>query len=322
MSASIDILLATHNGEKYIAEQIESLQNQTFTDWRLLVSDDGSTDRTVDIVEEMQKEDPRIEFVPDHEPTGSSTNNFMYLLGQSTAPYVMFCDQDDVWLPEKVSDSMAAMEELEAGSEIGLPLLVFSDSRVVDESLNVLNRSHVSTMSFSPESLTIEQLMVNNVAQGSTMLLNRALVDDLEKHPVPTIFEHHDYWAVAIAKAKGKASYMNRQTLLYRQHSGNVVGASEQLSLTGRLVSMAKTFFAGGWMHAMAEREKNAPRRARELLLAFPKGQLVYYQELKLVESLEEMNRFKAIGVMRRHKMFRNLGLYAKTCQAFGVLCR
>ena len=97
----VDILLATYNGEKYIREQIDSILNQTYKEFRLLISDDGSTDGTRDILNEYKAKDDRIEIFMQEENLGV-VKNFEFLLKKVEAKYYMFSDQDDIWKDEKI----------------------------------------------------------------------------------------------------------------------------------------------------------------------------------------------------------------------------
>ena len=106
----IDILLATYNGEKYLQEQIESILNQTYTDFRLLISDDASTDNTIKIIEEYAKKDKRILTFVQKENLGV-IKNFEFLLNKVENEYFMFSDQDDIWMKEKIEKSLAKIEE-------------------------------------------------------------------------------------------------------------------------------------------------------------------------------------------------------------------
>ena len=109
MIVNVSIALAAYNGEKYIREQINSIRRQTFKDWRLLIRDDGSTDDTPDIVLEMAKNDNRVQLVEDTFGNQGPIGNFTLLLQHASdagADYVFLCDQDDVWLPNKIGDQL------------------------------------------------------------------------------------------------------------------------------------------------------------------------------------------------------------------------
>jgi len=100
---TVDILMATYNGEKYIKNQLLSLQQQTFSDWNLLIRDDGSTDNTLDIIQEFKKHDSRIKIIETDGVKGRGPGrNFLELTKCSLSKYVIFCDQDDIWFEKKL----------------------------------------------------------------------------------------------------------------------------------------------------------------------------------------------------------------------------
>lgn len=318
--AVIDILLATYNGEKYIAEQIASLRAQTFVDWRLLISDDGSTDGTLEIVRELQLADSRIELLPEHEPCGSSTGNFLYLLKQSAAPYVMFCDQDDVWLPEKIEHTYAKMCEVEAGFNVGLPAAVYSDATCVDENLEVIAPSHIGTLNFDAQGFTLYRALVDNVCQGSTMLMNRALVERVLALPVPAEFPQHDYWAAAIALAEGELTYLDEQTLLYRQHANNDVGIQLKATPAERIGSIAKTAVSGNWAKEMGRSETAFVRRAQILLDSDLKMPADKRAALEVIATSSSLGFPARIKILKKYQLFKEAGAYKKLYQTAGVL--
>lgn len=224
---TVDILMATYNGERFVREQIESIQAQTFTDWRLLISDDCSTDDTLSIVHEMAEEDSRIELVSEGIRHGSAKANFMYLLRQSDAPYAMFCDQDDVWLPEKVEKSLACLSRMEAVSSTNTPLLAFCDMKVVGIDLDILHESFIQMSKFDLTRIKFKQLLAHNVAAGCCMIINRATIERCCRPISPDSIEMHDWWAMLVASEFGRIEYIAEPLSLYRQHGLNVVGATE-----------------------------------------------------------------------------------------------
>jgi len=93
----IEILLATYNGEKFLQEQLDSILHQTFQDWRIVAHDDGSTDATLEILQQFQLEHPsKIHILDDGLSFGSARDNFEHLMKHAAADYIMLCDQDDV----------------------------------------------------------------------------------------------------------------------------------------------------------------------------------------------------------------------------------
>jgi len=128
LSASplIQVLIATYNGARFIAQQIDSVLAQTYPNFTILASDDGSSDATLSILHDYAARYPeRIRVLPSAK-TGNPKWNFMRLMEASTAPYVAFCDQDDVWLPNKLTLTMQTMQQLVARHGDKTPLLVFT----------------------------------------------------------------------------------------------------------------------------------------------------------------------------------------------------
>ena len=223
---TVDILMATYNGERFVGEQIESIQAQTYGNWRLLVSDDCSSDGTLDVVRRYAAGDERIRIVSEGVRYGGAKENFFALMGKYEAPYAMFCDQDDVWLPEKIAKSLAAMRALEEEHGAYTPLLVFCDMKVVDSELNVIHESFEKSSHFDPNRLAFRQLLAHNVAAGCCMILNKPLLEICRRANGDCV-AMHDWWAMLAASAFGQISFIDEPLSLYRQHGDNEVGASD-----------------------------------------------------------------------------------------------
>ncbi len=225
------ILLAAYNGEKYIAEQIESLLKQTEAGWELFIHDDGSTDRTPVILRHYEARYPDRIHVLAGPPCGGAKDNFLRMLREVRAPYVMFCDQDDVWLPEKVELTLREMKRLEAKHGLEKPLLVFTDLCVTDERLHPVAARLSVYQKLDPECTKAKELMIQNVITGCTVMLNRALAT-LATRPEDTAgIIMHDWWCALIGASFGAVSYVDRALVLYRQHGGNFMGAKNLQSL-------------------------------------------------------------------------------------------
>jgi glycosyltransferase involved in cell wall biosynthesis len=224
----IEVLLATYNGDRFLREQISSILAQDYSNIRVLARDDGSTDETANILKEYARRFPDSFRVMPHSPgTGSPKDNFLLLMQESSAPYVCFSDQDDVWLPDKVSKTKQAMDQLESRWGVDVPLLVFTDLRVVDDQLKILHESFWANEGIEPS--YIDQLaltVARNVVTGCTAMLNRRLLD-LSRH-MPKEASMHDHWIALVASAMGKSSSLRKQTVLYRQHDRNVFGAEKK----------------------------------------------------------------------------------------------
>ena len=219
----IDILLASYNGEKYIAEQIESILSQTFTDWRLLIRDDGSSDNTPAIIESYAEKYPgKIEVVHDDKGGGNFVKNFFELLGHAEADYVMFCDQDDVWLPYKIQITYDYMKRAERENP-EKPVLVFTGLQVVDSELKSMDR--LMALDFPERRYTFKELILGNCATGCTEMLNRKCYKGMGGFREG--IKYHDWWAALYAAAFGAIVRVPMALILYRQHGNNTIGANE-----------------------------------------------------------------------------------------------
>jgi glycosyltransferase involved in cell wall biosynthesis len=221
----VEILLATYQGEKYLSPQLDSILSQSETGWRLLAHDDGSSDGTVRILRDYAARDSRIRLIDDGFRAGGAKANFAHLMAISTAPYVMFCDQDDWWEPRRVEIGLAALRAAEGRHLPGVPVVAFSDYRIVDESLRVRHPSAWRTQRNGPVTpLTASFLAVRSCMAGCTMSANRAAV--AISLPIPDEAVMHDWWVgLQTLLHGGEAVPLTQPLVNYRQHAGNVVGA-------------------------------------------------------------------------------------------------
>lgn len=229
----IDILLASYNGEKYIAEQIESILNQTYKNFRMLIRDDGSTDQTVQIIEKYKIKYPdKITLIQDNVKCGSAVKNFMQLIHYSSSEYVMFSDQDDFWLPDKIQVSLEAMQYCEKNNSKDTPVLVYSRCRIVDENLKEIAHSK-KKLSVDKNNITLNQLIVENYVTGCLVMINQSLCRIIGTYDEAILM--HDWWMALIASAMGKLVHINQITTLYRQHGDNAVGSTDMRSWKYRI---------------------------------------------------------------------------------------
>ena len=230
--ATVDILMAAYNGEKYIAEQIESILAQTFTDWRLLIRDDGSSDNTPAIIEGYAAKYPgRINVIHDDAECHSPTKNFFELLKNAEADYVMFCDQDDVWLKYKVQITLDYMKEAERKNP-GKPVMVFTGLQVVDAELRSLDM--LLHLDFPETRYTFRELLPCNCAAGCTQMLNRVCYEGMGGFEDD--IHYHDWWASLYASVFGVIVRVPMALILYRQHGGNAVGAGVNLERVPNII--------------------------------------------------------------------------------------
>lgn len=220
----IIVLLSTYNGEKYLVQQLTSLLDQNDVDVEILVRDDGSQDGTVAILDEWKRKDLLEWYTSDNLGPGKS---FMHLL-ETAQPgnYYAFCDQDDVWMPNKLSMTMEKMKAVEQANP-GKPVIVHTDMNIVDEKLDVIHDSFWRSSGLRPDVLrTFPYLCTCNSVNGCTILMNsiaRELI--LEKYVEHDIIIHDVICALTVSYHGGIIDYVDAPTVLYRQHSSNVVGA-------------------------------------------------------------------------------------------------
>lgn len=226
----ITILMAAHNGEKYISEQIESILKQTETSWKLVIQDDCSKDKTAEIAQKYEREYPgKIVFTGLKSPSGSAKKNFSSMLKFADTEYMMTCDHDDIWLPDKVEITLKKMHELEEKFGYDKPLLVHTDLKLVDEKLDVIYDSMFTRQKLDSRRDKFNNILVQNIVTGCTMMVNRALLAMVYEVPEQAIM--HDWWFALIATAFGRISFVREPTILYRQHGNNEVGAKNAGSL-------------------------------------------------------------------------------------------
>jgi rhamnosyltransferase len=221
MESLVYILLASYNGEKYIETQLESLLSQTYTNWCLLIRDDGSTDCTLEIIEKYIKRDARIKLVDENNLNrgkGACQNfhNLIKVAVARKAPFILFCDQDDYWFPDKVEKMMNAIDKSQK------PTMLYSSFFYADSNLKKLPK-HVQEIKSSFLKPTFKRVIVQNTVYGCTMMINYQLAEKCL--PIPLEAENHDYWISLVATGIGaKIDHLDMPLMLYRQHDNNVSG--------------------------------------------------------------------------------------------------
>src|SRR2546430_15714218 len=222
-SSSIDVLLATYNGARYLRPKIESVLNQKEVSFRVLVRDDGSVDETPAIIEHYKRLRPECIVHLGGSDNLGVIGNFAHLLGEATAPYVALCDQDDIWEPHKLRILLETMHDLEERHGIDTPLLVHCDLRVVDDALRERHSSYWRFAGVYPSRSSLPRLLLKNTIAGCASLANKALVR--LALPVPRAALMHDYWLALVACAAGHVGAVEEPLMLYRQHERNTIGA-------------------------------------------------------------------------------------------------
>ncbi|QCT22031.1 glycosyltransferase family 2 protein [Jejubacter calystegiae] len=217
----VDVVLACYNGEKFIAEQIDSILNQSHKNISLIITDDGSSDKTSNIIELYQQTDNRV-IVISKERAGGVIQNFERGLSASSSDYIMLSDQDDIWHTDKIKICLEKAVKEECGKENG-PLLIYSDLCLVNERLDVISTSFYQYSGLNPErNLHIENLSWMGSVMGCTILMNRAALNLVLPFRYPLVM--HDHWLAFKTLESGRIFYLDKPLVYYRQHSENVSG--------------------------------------------------------------------------------------------------
>jgi glycosyltransferase involved in cell wall biosynthesis len=220
--------MGTFNGAAFLQDQLNSIAAQGFSHWRLLISDDGSSDNTRDIVTEFTMQNPDLDITVIDGPERGFCHNFLSALRHDLCRdcMVAFCDQDDVWLPDKLE---RAMQHLGGGK----PRAYGSVVQMVDVDLKPLSQSP------APERIVdFANLLVENCIVGNSLVLNAAAVDAVRSAPLDADVAYHDWWALLMTTGLGGSIHVDPvPTVLYRQHGGNIVGSASGVAQKRRNLS-------------------------------------------------------------------------------------
>lgn len=217
MENRIDILMATYNGERYIRQQILSIISQTYSLWNLYIHDDGSTDNTVLIIKEFCLKDDRIKLIDDKTRFGHPASNFMHLLKHSSANYICFCDQDDIWFENKLEILYNILNQKSQDK----PCAIFSNAYLYEDGTNIIN----GQLDYKIHNLK-QLLFVNGGIHGNRTILNKAMKNEMLKFN--SHLNMHDHLLALIACSFGEIVYVDKPLFLYRQHRCNVSGLVEK----------------------------------------------------------------------------------------------
>lgn len=216
----VQVLLSTYNGEQFIDEQVKSIleQNHPYVD--ILVRDDGSSDQTVARLKERVNQSNRITLIEGRNI--GVIPSFMELIHQSSDDYdyYCFCDQDDVWMPDKVNNAVKML------SDYQVPAMLCTTTQMVDIDLN-----NLSVWPKAPgKSPSFYNALVENIAVGTTITFNKSAMQLLRaKHVDSKKLLMHDWWGYLVISAFGEVIFDPTPSIWYRQHGANVVGGNQSV---------------------------------------------------------------------------------------------
>jgi glycosyltransferase involved in cell wall biosynthesis len=223
INKEIAILLSTYNGADYIEEQINSIINQTNSNWILYIRDDGSEDKTIEILSKYEKLNPNIILLKSDQINLGAKESFLWLMKNTESDYYMFCDQDDVWLPNKIEVTFNEFIKLQDSSCKSKALLVFTNLFVVDNNLNLISDSMWEYNRTNRIMEPLKYLYITPLATGCTMLFNNKAKTESLKYTQNALM-HDSLLALTVVATGGIAKAVSESTIYYRQHQSNVYG--------------------------------------------------------------------------------------------------
>lgn len=306
----IDILLASYQGKNFISEQLDSIFKQTYSDIKLIIRDDASTDGTKDIIEEKIAEYETgchekkfdISMLNGSIHLGSASESFMRLLGASFSEYVMFSDQDDVWDEQKAELTFGRMQQMEKQYGKEIPLLVYTDLEVTDANGNELHPSFVRLQGLLGMD-KLNNLLIQNAVTGCTMMLNRKAADLLKRaHPSDMLM--HDHFAAVMTAATGHIEFIDKPLVKYRQHKDNAVGASglKKGSEIKKRIGDGKTVFQHDMLRSYEQAEKIVKYYQKEIVAAGGNERLkmlIDYSELAFASAADKRKVFSKYNIYK-----------------------
>jgi len=215
----VQILVSTYNGEKYLREQLDSLLNQTHSHFFITIRDDGSSDRTKAIIQDYECKFPN-QVEAFYEQNIGVIESFFNLLSSyvhEDTEYICFCDQDDVWMEDKLERGVRTLSEYSDDQTI----MYVTPTLMVNEMLQPLN----SWPPIPQRGPSFYNALIENIAVGATLMLNRSAAKMIISNlPSPNKIVMHDWWIYLTVSAFGEIIYDHEPSIYYRQHQGNVVG--------------------------------------------------------------------------------------------------
>ena len=255
---TIQILLATYNGENYLRQQLDSIIAQEYKCWGLLIHDDGSDDNTISILNEYQNNYPKkVKLLIDQKTFSSASKNFFHLIQNRSreSNLYCFCDQDDIWHKSKLKKIIEKYDAIEDK----IPTLIHSDLSLIDAKGKLLEKSHNKLINYQKNFLNKNTILYYNPVPGCSMSINSALADKISCSEYMVM---HDWWILLSAMyLKATVLYIKMPLVKYRQHSANVSGYKK----SNILILVIKLFF-------------KIPRYLLNVKKAYAQSKQFYYQ--------------------------------------------
>ena len=307
--SKVDILLATYNGAQFLTEQLDSILNQSFKDFRLIISDDNSTDNTKKILDDYKEKDERIIVYKQKKNLGI-VKNFEFLLEKVEAELFMFSDQDDIWNEKKIEKSIDRLEKTKAD-------LVYSDLEVVDKDLKTTYKSYWKLKGLYRKIKkynNFDSLYLNNFMTGCTMMCKSSFIPKIIPMPNTSKFILHDYWVALMVSQEGKIAYIKEPLIKYRQHKNNKIGSRKESDTFKTLDEIRNLFIRVKIEHftVFVENESRfndleKRRLANEALIYFENLKQKYYWNFSKWGLFFKLYKYEDFGYKMKNFLILNL---------------
>lgn len=288
----VAILLCTCNGAQFLAEQLDSLEVQAHQNWRVIASDDGSTDQTLEILQQYQAKWPSGKLTIRSGPQKGFCHNFLSIAcdPEIKADYYAFCDQDDVWLPFKLTNGISSLK-LTGDRGNSTPMLYGGKTVYVDEDLKVLGGS----FEFNYPKV-FRNALVQAMAGGNTLIFNQASKALLEKTSGVDPASH-DWWLyLLVSGAGGLCIFDANAQVLYRQHRDSLVGENRSISAKVKRIH----FLFGGRFKSLIDLNIKALMRHQSLLSNENSNLVNSFAKMRKANLLMRLRLFGVCGLFRQ----------------------
>lgn len=212
----ISIAMSTYNGERFIKEQIDSILDQSYANLELIITDDGSSDQTIEIIENYQENDTRIKLYQNETNLGF-VQNFAKAISLCEGEYIALADQDDIWKKDKLKTFI---------EKIGENVLIYSDADLVDEHAASMGKELIRPDRELVSGANNRAFLLENCVSGNTLMFKKELLPYIL--PIPEGASFHDRWIVFVATTYGSITYTEEPMTYYRRYSEQITKKREK----------------------------------------------------------------------------------------------
>ena len=299
MSEKVLVLMASYNGERYIREQLDSIIAQDYENWELVIQDDGSTDGTLEIIQEYCNKESRITLFKNESQYHGPYYNFHLLnnrfKGVPGYDFYMYSDQDDIWFPNKISLMISEIRDC------SVPVLLHADMSLCNENGVVTDSSFNSIFKMSGRDSY--NVFICHKIFGCNIMINKALFDSIPflNPDLPNLgILSHDNLNAKFAAALGAIRYLSAQTMMYRRHGENVTGRSNYKRSKMYIIKRMFELDSLAKAHALTYNQSLIALNLLRKVLEEDDSKTRYLNE---IDSAIRKGGFVALKFMSKHKV-------------------